>query len=126
MGGARTGASGMVTTIASGFFAAAWVISAACACGSVVVGDLYVSATLKSDAACCAPFFTSAQKGSNACPWVTIATVIREPVTEFVGVVPDVPWLEHAASKHKISSATAGAASLLGLMTLPPSGGRLS
>ena len=112
----------MVTTIASGFFAAAWVISAACACGSVVVGDLYVSATLKSDAACCAPFFTSAQKGSNACPWVTIATVIREPATEFAGVVPDVLWLEHAARANERPNTPAASAATcsLGLMTSPP------
>jgi hypothetical protein len=50
---------------------------------------------------------------------------MREPTAEFAGVVPDVPWLEHAASNHKISSATADAASRIGLMTLPPVG-RLS
>jgi hypothetical protein len=111
----------MVTAIASGFFWAAAVIIAACACGFVTVGDWYLSATLKSRAACCAPFITSPQNGSPARPWVTIVTVIREPTAEFAGVVPDVPWLEHAASDPNISSA-AGAASLFGLMTLPLTG----
>ena len=39
MGLASTAGSGMVTTMAAGFCAAACVIIAACACGSVVFGD---------------------------------------------------------------------------------------
>ena len=119
MGDASTGASGIVTTIAAGFFAAAWVISVACACGLVVAGEEYRSATLKSDAACSAPFFTSAQNGSNACPWVTIAIVIRLPTVEFAGVAPDVPWLEQAA-RIPTNSSAAAAVSLLSLITMPP------
>ena len=52
-----------------------------------------MSFTLKSTAACLAPAFTSAQNGSPAWPWVTIATVIGGPfLAEFTGVGPDVRW----------------------------------
>src|SRR5215472_16827407 len=119
MGGASTAASGIVTTIAAGFFAAAWVMSAACACGLVVAGEEYRRSTLKSDAACCAPFFTSAQNGSNACPWVTIAIVIRLPAAVFAGVAPGVPWLERPARIPTTSNAAA-ALILLSLMKMPP------
>jgi len=47
--------------------------------------------------------------------------VIREPTAEFAGVVPDVPWLEHADSDHEMSSAAAAAATNLGdLIATPP------